>query len=753
MHTQWFIRKLKKTIIPRKKDILAILFFILIPLIFFVKLFYPEPSFFIVPEYGRSDILNFNLPLRFLLSNTLKDNQIPLWTKSIGTGFPIFAESQMGALYIVNLLLFKVFNFWLAFNLGYVSTFIIAGIGMYFFSKSIKISSTVSLLCGFLYSFSGFFIAHILHFNMIQAASLLPWIVWIGKDFFYKPKFLTFCVFALLVSQSIFVGHLQITFITLLTLFIFIIFDSFFHQDNYKYILKKIFFLILGVFVASLLSAIQILPSSELASLSIRAKGFSIKDVLMFSFPQYFFITFLKPFYFGSIANGTYPNPLNFDWNIFWENSGYIGILPILLAVISILGFRKQKKIILSKILMLLFAALLMMGKYSPLHFIYTFPPFSYFRAPVRFIIMFIFFAVILSGLGLENIIIYIKKRTKKGSLFLLIPYLIMILCIWDIYHTWFNYFPIYPVSKWMAKPEISKIISSQKDNGRVFTITEGLEWSDYYEHNGWKSTTPYVYFRNELASNQNILWDNFQTDSYVGVLWTRRMAIVRNILDPLKSKPLKENKLNQDQINMLNLTATHYLVSPYSISSENLELLQQITPPLNNLNHYYLYRNRTALPRARMVYNYIVSDVLNDTLNIINSKDFDPDEKVLLEKEIPIFSKTKVKNTKLQSNIEWIEDKDTEIKLIVNTTSSGLLVLADTYYPGWNAYVDNSLVDIYAANINQRVVYVPHGKHTVKFSYMPKSFNKGLAISLFSYITIISLIIITSLHKKNRES
>ena len=93
------------------KSLGPILFIIIALMIFFGRLFYPEPLFFITPDFGQSDILHLNLPLKYSLSNALKQNQLPFIEPNIANGFPVFSEIEAGSLNIVNLFLFKIFEY------------------------------------------------------------------------------------------------------------------------------------------------------------------------------------------------------------------------------------------------------------------------------------------------------------------------------------------------------------------------------------------------------------------------------------------------------------------------------------------------------------------------------------------------------------------------------------------------------------------------------------------------------------------
>jgi hypothetical protein len=68
------------------------------------------------------------------------------------------------------------------------------------------------------------------------------------------------------------------------------------------------------------------------------------------------------------------------------------------------------------------------------------------------------------------------------------------------------------------------------------------------------------------------------------------------------------------------------------------------------------------------------------------------------------------------------------------------LLVLADTYFPGWHATVDEKPAYIYKVNAFFRAVVVPAGEHVVEYKYDPVSLNAGLAVAALSMMALVAL-------------
>ena len=74
-----------------------------------------------------------------------------------------------------------------------------------------------------------------------------------------------------------------------------------------------------------------------------------------------------------------------------------------------------------------------------------------------------------------------------------------------------------------------------------------------------------------------------------------------------------------------------------------------------------------------------------------------------------------------------------------VESQRAGLLVLSDTYYPGWKAYVDGQETPIYPTDVALRSVYLEAGEHEVRFVYSPASFKLGVLISGLSLLALVA--------------
>ena len=70
-------------------------------------------------------------------------------------------------------------------------------------------------------------------------------------------------------------------------------------------------------------------------------------------------------------------------------------------------------------------------------------------------------------------------------------------------------------------------------------------------------------------------------------------------------------------------------------------------------------------------------------------------------------------------------------VVMTVTARRNAMLVLADSYFPGWQARLDGRETPMYRADYRFRAIYVPVGAHTIEFIYTSRPFLIGTAISL----------------------
>jgi hypothetical protein len=135
------------------------------------------------------------------------------------------------------------------------------------------------------------------------------------------------------------------------------------------------------------------------------------------------------------------------------------------------------------------------------------------------------------------------------------------------------------------------------------------------------------------------------------------------------------------------------------------------------------LFENRVALPRARMMTEVLTVPGEPEAEQLVRSPKFDPRREAVVESDHRLASG--------EGEVTWKERTPDRIALEVVAKQNGVLVVADTDYPGWEATVDGALVPILRANLAFRAVEVPAGTHRVEFRFNPSSARHGLIASM----------------------
>jgi hypothetical protein len=150
--------------------------------------------------------------------------------------------------------------------------------------------------------------------------------------------------------------------------------------------------------------------------------------------------------------------------------------------------------------------------------------------------------------------------------------------------------------------------------------------------------------------------------------------------------------------------------------------------PPVADLDHVSFSEPPTdPLPRAFLVGQYEVLPA-EETLDRMRRREFDPARKAILERapsgiELP-------EDGQARGTATVVSRKASEVVVETESKTDSILVLTDSYYPGWMAEVDGERVDILRANYVFRAVPLAAGKHRVIFRFRPLSFTFGAIFS-----------------------
>ena len=123
--------------------------------------------------------------------------------------------------------------------------------------------------------------------------------------------------------------------------------------------------------------------------------------------------------------------------------------------------------------------------------------------------------------------------------------------------------------------------------------------------------------------------------------------------------------------------------------------------------------------------------------LNTLSELSFNPYSTVIIEKENVkrqsmagnSFSRTR------KGDVQILTYLPNRIDLETTSLGSAYLLLNETYYPGWKAFVDEKRERIYPANLTFRAIPLKEGTHQITLLYQPLSFTIGATLSILALV------------------
>ena len=368
-----------------KKDLFFFALFIVLFLLVFREFFFTNRVFY------ERDSTVVEVPVKKLTVQLLKEGNFALWTDAHGNGQPFLANPK-NAVFYPTTWLYLILPLFTAFKLHYLIHALLGWLGLYVLCGSYSLSRKASFLGASLFASSGMYLSSFEFYNHIAALAWMPWVLWLlHRD--ARPGRARIVPLAFLWALMILAGAPEFI---LMTLFL-AAGQAFFTAGTWK---KKIGLTVLSLFLASLISAAQLLPSMELLGRTERAAQsaqWPLELIQLFNLPF--------PHFLG---NDREPGHNDFwGWHLFDKKfplyySLYMGVGALLLFLFGLRKpwDRRQKILLLTFFLFFLLSC----GRYSPFFFLYRFIPLlSSIRYPVKFFLGSVFCLSILAAFGFDG--------------------------------------------------------------------------------------------------------------------------------------------------------------------------------------------------------------------------------------------------------------------------------------------------------------------------------------------------------------
>jgi hypothetical protein len=717
------------------------------------------------------DLGQYFYPLRFMLAESFKAGDLPLWDRHMGMGYPLLADFQSAAFYPPHLI-FLVLPFFTAIRVLYLFHYMVAAAGGYLLCRRWNYPPYLALLGALLFTLGGAVVSLTNLLNHFQAAVWLPIVLLFGERLLLTQSWKNFLLLTLMLVFQFLAGSPELYAMSMALLCLNGLRIRAIEQ-NISY--QRVFGLLAGANVLVIgLAMVQILPTAELYLESRGRNPIAYSEAVFWSLHP---LRLLNLFFLDKAVDTTIPSGVGlfFAPRIPLFISHYLGAMSLVGAALwCFFGTRKEKGVLLTLVIISLVLAF---GRYTPVYpFLYQHVPFfGIIRFPEKFfflsycLLLFITLrglyeflesdhppakgpVIILSSISILIIILYLflrfetvslvqlitwatklppspsTLRSASGILFSLERQMVLMLGIFLLIALWKHGKIRTNLFQALIVGSVFFDLTSAHRSHQYFLDAESVYKSPrviaapssnrnrifYYPPNSNLHPSSFSMLgRPSFQKVAGLVYSNLIPNSGVFHGFDYMQEI-----DALGRWPYRtfldfaNNLPPNEQFRLLGRLNVEYIIANRPLTHEGVTQVRHFTEYLS-----WLYRIDRVTPRT-----YISSKVIAEgdpikVLERLSSEEFDPLDEVILDGPLSVPEKKNI-----QAKAE-----------IISYT-----VLADSYYPGWHVYVDDKEKKVLRANLFFRAVALSEGEHTVEFRYQPLSFTVGWMVSLLTLGGII---------------
>ncbi|UCC67828.1 MAG: YfhO family protein [Armatimonadota bacterium] len=659
------------------------------------------------------------LPWRIYAVESLRAGFIPLWNPYAFCGTPFLANLQSTVLYPPNLL-FLLTGARHGFGVSAILHLALGGLSMYAFLRTLGLRRGAGLLGALVLMFNGFTVTWLEYPTLsLWVFMWLPAILLCYERALREPRSLWTVGCALALGMQFLGGHLQVSAYVVMAFLLYVVVRIIGGVARERGRAGAAALAVIPLVLGLALAACQILPTLELAQHSGRVSH-GAGAAVGTAFPLSRSILYLMPNFFG--------NPLHYNyWGNyepyqalnFFETACYVGILPLLLAAWALRHWRKPEVWFFGGLT--LFAVLAAIG--SPLYLLvyYVVPGFRELAGLARVLCLACFGLAGLAAFGLDDLLRRESPSSARCPIVCAFVFgvagLLAAALVWRL--VGFDGYLLLQLLALLALLAASVAVVALRARMRVGArafalLSVAVLVLDLFGFG--MRFNPFVDVRMTYPDTESTRWlQEHAGHARVASLVSRPMsldwmahnsAMIFGLRDIHGSDSLRVRRSfelvsgpNLDQANypepdspLLDRLGVKYLMTRRSVG-DGWTLATDVEAPI--------YENLEAYPRA-----YVVAE----------------------------------DGGKHPAAARFERDEPDRVVLTAQADSPGALVLTDSYYPGWRAWVDGKPVPIELADDAFRAVGLPPGEHTVEMRYDPASFRVGMFVSLLAAALLAAL-------------
>ncbi len=667
------------------------------------------------------DFVDAFLPSRYFFSESVLNNQFPLWNPYLLYGTPIFADlvSVFSPEYWIVANLFGYSNITLQFV--FLAYIFLAGVSFNYFLKYFNVDQKLSLALSVAYMLSGVSIGNAQHIAFVYSFAIVPFVLTAYFSFVHQLNKQNFVRLSVSLFLVIFGGYPGVTIILgyfLLSIFVY----SFVANHSNKSYLKKLtiyhLFLIITVVLFSLVLIIAYIQGFPFLS---RYHGLSLNVAQSQPFTFKSIISFILPMASGTDSQyfGTDPSMTN----------AYFGIIGLILFFFALTKKIKVKE----SYLILGFGIVALLASFGNLFFLREFlfnyfPLMNMFKYPAIFRGFAIFSFLAFAGININSFEFGKTDRKFLGAISGLIFLLILVLIF-------------------RASQQLDHFVFFQQG----LSFSEEISAATRFDNIVLQGITQLII----LCGFIIILWKikdirNFSTAILFlfladGIVSTQ-LCIYNTVISQanpikfyhyLKSSPkgfpipgLNPIGENSDRNAHSDFTWINDNVFPKKVTFDG-----SVSFTLDG--YAYLSDKHPDLLEAikKEPVVYFSDDIRKDS----SVKDFSPKTVFLSAKNYSKIGQKELKSD-LSDKLSISNFSPTKIEIETTTKFSQLLVYQQNYFTNWNAFIDGEPHELLKSNFTHMAVLVPPGKHLIVFEFRDTPIKLFFC---FTYLIFFGLLVL----------
>jgi len=677
------------------------------------------------PEFQRVynpmfDPIQQYLPWRVYAVESVRSGLIPLWNPYAFCGTPFLANLQSALLYPPSVL-FLLTGARHGFGVSAILHLALGGLSMYGLLRTLGTRRAPALFGALVLMFNGFTVTW-LEFPTLSlwVFMWLPAVLLCYEMALRRPRSLWPAACALVLGVQFLGGHLQVSAYVVMAFLLYAVVRRARPAAGGSGRALGLVMAAVSIGLGLTLAAGQILPTLELARETGRLAGGGTTSTAT-AFPLSHLVLYLVPNFFGNPVHYNYwghfrdPSAINF-----FETACYAGVLPLFLAAWALRRWRRAEVCFFG--CLTAFAVLVAIG--SPVYLLlsHVLPGFAGFAGLGRILCLAAFGLAGMAAFGLDDLLNCTERRSTR----------LMALC------------------------------------GVVGAAAIGVAWVAFrpyvevlppdWQFSGYLGKQVVVFL---VLATAAVVLIGLRARMRLGASWFAVLSIAILIVDlfglGIRFNPFVDARMaypETETTRWLEENAGHFRIA--SITSDGLDWMAHNSPMIFGLRDIHGSDSLRVKRSFELVSgpdldqaSYPEPDSpLLDALSVrylVTRRQVGDGWRLASSVEAPVYENLEVHpraylveegaaaGAQGPETVRFESDGEDRIVFAVEGGSGGELILTDSFYPGWRAWVDGEPVSIRRADEAFRGVLVPPGTHTVEFRYEPASFRVGLFLSLLA--------------------